>query len=280
MLGKLQNAARYFRGYNISTLAAGASFFMLLSIVPLLTLVVSLLRYLPWTLQDLLTMMEQILPEAVMSTAEDFVRDLYTSNLLAVASVSVVFSLWAASRGVYGMLNGINAILGADESRSYIRRRLTAIFYTFLLIIALFVTLALHVFGQSLLNLADQWDIWILEAVARLVHQRNLLTLGLLSLLFTMIFAFLPAKPMRLRHVVPPAIATAIGWMTFSWLFSIYVDHGGGRSYFYGSMTAVVLGMLWLYICMCIVFWGGVLCRMSELGQLNLRTLREFLKNP
>lgn len=279
MIQKFRTIARYFSGYNISMLAAGASFFMLLSIVPLLTLVLSMLRYLPWTLQDLLTMMEQILPAAVMDTAEDFMRDLYTSNMFAVVSISVVVALWAASRGVYGILNGINTILGADESRSYVRRRLTAILYTFLLILALFVTMALHVFGQTLLNLADQWDIRILEAVAQLVHQRNLLSLALLTLLFTLIFAVFPAKRMRLRNVFPPAVATAIGWLIFSYLFSIYVEHGGG-SYFYGSMATVVLGILWLYFCMCIVFWGGVLCHLSEMGKLNLRTLRDFLKKP
>ena len=275
MRKKYQSLSRYFSSFNISTLAASTSFFMILSIFPLLALVLSLLRYLPWTLQDLLIMMETVLPEALMDMAEDLMRELYTSNLLAVISVTILAALWSSSRGVYDILNGINAILGSDEHRSYLRRRLTAVFYTFLLFIALFFTLSLQVFGQQLLLAADQWDIWILTAITKLVHQRYLFTTAFLALLFTMIFAFFPAKKMHLRDVFPSALLTAVGWLLFSYLFSIYVDYGGG-SKFYGSMTTVVLGMLWLYICMCILFCGGVLCRLSEEGKLNLKTAKEF----
>lgn len=279
MLKKLRTISRYLSGFQVSTLAAGTSFFMIVSIVPMLALVLSMLRYLPLTLYDLLTMLESVLPDTVMEVAEDVMRDLYTSNVLAVVSVAVLAALWSASRGVFGILNGINAILGSDESRSYVRRRITAVFYTFLLIIALFVTLGLQVFGQTLLSMSDQWDLWILRAVAQLVHQRYFFTTALLTLLFTMIFAFFPAKHMHLRDVFPAALATALGWLIFSYLFSIYVDYGGG-SRFYGSMTTLVLGMLWLYICMCILFYGGVLCRLSEEGKLNWKTAKAFFTSP
>ena len=278
MLKKLKQAAGYFAGFDISTLAAGTSFFMILSIFPLLMLVLSLLRYLPWTLQDLLNMLSTVLPEPLMGTVGALMRELYTSNLLAVISVTVLVALWSASRGVFGIINGINTILGSDEHRSYLRRRLTAIFYTFLMIIALFLTLGLQVFGRSLLALIDRHDIRILEAIAQLIHQRNLFTMALLTLLFTAIYAFFPAKHMHLRHVFPPALMTAIGWLVFSYLFAIYVDYGGG-SRFYGSMTTVILGMLWLYICMCMLFVGGVLCRLAEENRLGFRALKEFLRS-
>ena len=279
MRKKLKAVAGYFASFDVSTLAAGTSFFMILSIFPLLMLVLSLLRYLPWTLQDLLNMLATVLPEPLMGTVSALMRELYTSNLLAVISVTVLVALWSASRGVFGIINGINTIMGAEEHRSYLRRRLTAIFYTFLMIIALFLTLGLQVFGRSLLALIDRRNIRILEAIAHLIHQRNLFTTAMLTLLFTAIYAFFPAKHMRLRHVVPPALLAAVGWLVFSYLFSIYVDYGGG-SRFYGSMTTVILGMLWLYICMCILFWGGVLCRLSEENRLGLKALKRFLSSP
>lgn len=275
MFKKLKTAAGYFAGFDISTLAAGTSFFMILSIFPLLMLVLSLLRYLPWTLQDLLNMLSTVLPDPLMGTVGALMRELYTSNLLAVVSVTVLVALWSASRGVFGIINGINTILGADEHRSYVRRRLTAILYTFLMIIALFLTLGLQVFGRTLLAIIDRHDIRILEAIAQLIHQRNLFTTALLTLLFTAIYAFFPAKHIRLRHVLLPALLTAVGWLAFSYLFSIYVDYGGG-SRFYGSMTTVILGMLWLYICMYMLFLGGVLSRLAVEGHLSCKSLKQF----
>ena len=205
-------------------------------------------------------------------------NDLYTSNVLTVVSVTVLVALWSASRGVFGIINGINTILGSDENRSYLRRRLTAIFYTFLLILALFLTLGLRVFGKSILSMIADWDLRLFSMVSKLVQLRFVFTTGILSLLFMMIFAVFPAKRMHLRNVVPAAVLTAVGWLVFSYLFSIYVDYSGG-SRFYGSMAMLVLSLLWLYICMCILFFGGVLCKLSEEGKLNLKTARLFFQS-
>ena len=274
MRKQFRQAAAYLGGFHVSTLAASASFFIILSIFPLLTLVLTLLRYLPVTLQDFLDMLTYVLPEALMEVAEDLLRELYTANLAAVVSVTVLVALWSASRGVYGILLGLSAIQGDTEHRSYLRRRLMALFYTFLLIIALFVTLGLQVFGDNLLALSYRVDFWLLEAVAQLVHQRYVVTTALLALLFSLIFAFFPARRLPLRHVLLPALATAVGWLVFSYFFSIYVTYGTFR--FDGSMTMLVLGMLWLYICMCILFYGGVLCRLSVEGQLGWKAAKNF----
>ena len=150
--------------------------------------------------------------------------------------------------------------------------------YTFLFIIAVFVTLGLQVFGQTLLHIIEGWDFWLLEPITQLVRLRFVFTTAFLALLFTMIFAFFPAKRMHLRDVFPSAVLTAVGWLAFSYFFSIYVEYGGG-SRFYGSMATVVLGMLWLYICMTILFYGSVLCRLSEEGRLNLQSLKKFFVN-
>lgn len=264
----LKAAVNYISSFQVSTLAASASFFMILSLLPLATLVLSLLRYLPLTLDDLLQGLEQVMPEAMMVLVVPLTRELYTSNAFAVISVTVLTALWSASRGVYGIQVGINTIMGSSENRSYVRRRLTAVLYTFLFIIAVFITLGLQVFGQTLLHIIDGWDFWLLEPITQLVRLRFLFTTALLALLFTLIFAFFPAKRMHLRDVFPSALATAVGWLAFSYFFSIYVEHGGG-SRFYGSLATVVLGMLWLYFCMTILFYGGVLCRLSEEGYLK-----------
>lgn len=275
MIERVRALLRYLSQFHVSTHAASTSFFMTLSVFPLLTLILSLLRYLPLTLQDLVGVLDNVLPAALVPVVEYLMNDLYSSNVLAVISVTVLFALWSSSRGVFGILNGINAILGADEYRSYLRRRLTAIFYTFLLIIALFLTLALQVFGKTILATVSGWDLRIFDMVSKLVQLRFVFTTGVLALLFMLIFAFFPAKRMHLRDVVPAAVLTAVGWLLFSYLFSIYVNRGGG-SHFYGSMTMVMLAALWLYICMSILFYGSVLCRLSEEGRLSLQSIKKF----
>ena len=277
MLKKFRQVFRYIGSFHITTLAGSTSFFILLSLIPLLTLILTLLRYLPLTLQDLLSALSGFLPAALMGTAKQLLNDLYTSNAAAVISVTAVLSLWSASRGVFGILNGVSSILGSQENRGYLRRRLTAIVYTFLMIIALFLTLGLQVFGTSILEMIAKRSLKVFQAVSQIMQLRFLFTAGILALFFMMIYAYFPARRMHLKNVVPGAILSAVGWLVFSYLFSIYVDHGGG-SRLYGSIAIILLSFLWLYSCMCILFFGAIICRLSADGKLNRESFRAFFR--
>lgn len=61
-----------------------------------------------------------------------------------------------------------------------------------------------------------------------------------------------------MKHL-PGAVFAAIGWMVVSWVFSVYVDIFEGFSSMYGSLTTIVLIMLWLYFCMYSILIGGVI---------------------
>lgn len=276
MVKRLKRVARFFSECNISTNAASASFFIVLSIFPLTALVLSLLRYLPVGPEDLLGILENVLPAIVVPLVRYLFNDLYSSNVLAVVSLTVVTAMWSASRGVFDLLNGVSRIMGEEEHRGYFHRRLTAIAYTVFLVLAVLLTLGLQVFGKTLLGVVARWDVRVFRFLSDLLRLRVVFTAALLALMFMPMYAIFPSRRMRLRDVVPGAVVASVGWLAFSYLFSIYVDYGGG-SRFYGSMAVAMLSLLWLYICMCILFYGAVLCRLSRNGLLNLRALREFL---
>ena len=67
----------------------------------------------------------------------------------ALVGVSAVTALWSASRGIYGMLTGLNAVYGVSENRGYIYTRSISVVYTFVFILILLLTLVLHVFGSA-----------------------------------------------------------------------------------------------------------------------------------
>ena len=73
-----------------------------------------------------------------------------------------------------------------------------------------------------------------------------------------MIYKFLPNRRTNLKRQIPGAVFAAIGWMIISWIFSVYVDVFQGFSDMYGSLTTIVLIMLWMYFCMYTILLGGV----------------------
>ena len=82
---------------------------------------------------------------------------------------------------------------------------------------------------------------------------------ALLDPVFIAMYTVLPNRKNRIRDTLPGALLGSAGWLIFSDLFSIYVEHFSDYTNIYGSVYAVALSMLWLYFCICIVFYGGVL---------------------
>ena len=87
----------------------------------------------------------------------------------------------------------------------------------------------------------------------------------LLPLLFWAILCVFPNRRIPLLRALPGAAGASLGWLVFSSLFSVYVQHFGSYSVFYGSLAGIAMAMLWLYVCMSILFYGGVLnCLLFE----------------
>ena len=70
-------------------------------------------------------------------------------------------------------------------------------------------------------------------------------------------FTALPNRPLHLRDSLPGAFLASSGWLIFSQLFGIYVEHFTDYTTLYGNVAAMAVGMLWLYFCMYILFFGG-----------------------
>lgn len=109
---------------QIPIYAGNASFFLLLSVFPIVSLLLSLLPYTPLTLEHLLGFCAQLAPDWLMRLLEYFIRTLYKSSSAAIISASVVLTLWSASKGMLSLLYGLDAVLEVRETRRYLRRRL------------------------------------------------------------------------------------------------------------------------------------------------------------
>ena len=127
------------------------------------------------------------------------------------------------------------------------------------LLLVLMLTLVLHVFGATLLQLLHIMESDVFTFVNGIVNLRFFLLLLVQSLFFALMFTFLPNGRNRFRDTVPGALLASIGWLVFSDLYSIYVENFSGYANIYGSVYAVALSMLWLYFCISIVFYGGAL---------------------
>ena len=249
------------RRMEIPTHASHACYFIVLAAFPALLLAVGLLRYTSLEASDLMALLEGSLPDALEPYFWRIISGTYESTSNVVVSLSAVLALWSAGRGMHGLLNGLNSVYGVEEKRSWLQIRLTSVFYTVLFLAVLLLTAALHVLEGTLGDwlranqnpLVSRWIDWLDWGFFAVVAAQ--------TLLFCTMFMFMPGHRNGFRDSLPGALFGSLGWMTFSALFSVYVDNFNRYTNIYGSVYAVALAMLWLYMCVSIVFYGAVLNR-------------------
>ncbi len=259
LLGKAVALARELRQMQIPSHAANAGYFIVLSVFPALVLILSVLRYTAFDAGDFMELLRAFLPEALMPAAERMIITTYAHTSTAMVSLSAVGALWSASRGIYGLLMGLNTIYGVEENRGYMHTRLMSMGYTFGFLVVLVFTLVLGVFGETLLSSLPAGRGALGEFLAEVVDFRFLLMLLLQTGLFTAMYTVLPNRKNTVSESFPGAVLASVGWLVFTRLFSYYVDNYSQYSSVFGSVYALALSMLWLYFCLSIVFYGGAL---------------------
>lgn len=260
-IGKLVRIGRTIGRLRIGVYGAGAAYFLILAAFPALALLLGVLRHTSLEASHLVSLLEGFLPQALLPEAELLIHDLYRSASRTFLGLSALTALWSASRGVYGLLRGLNAVYGAAENRGYFYTRLISVVYTFGFLLVLLLTLVLHVFGTELLEFLRRRSGGFFGFLLQIIDLRFFLLLILQTALFTLMYTFLPSRRSRLRDSLPGALLAAIGWTVFSHLFSLYAEYFPGRADLYGSVYAVALSMLWLYFCILILLYGGLLNR-------------------
>lgn len=261
LIGKCYRTGKEISQMRIPMHAAYASYFIILSLFPALLLILSILSYTSLDVTNLLDFIGDFLPYALMDTVRKLVYSVYRNSSGAVLGLSAVTALWSASRGIFGLLQGLNAIYGVSEKRNYFYTRFISLVYTFVFFLVLLLTLLLHVFGNTLIGMLSFSDRPVLQFVVDIIDFRFILLLVLQSLAFTAMFMALPNEHNSFFSSLPGGVLSSLGWLVYSDIFSIYVENFNRYSNIYGSLYAVALGMLWLYCCMNILFYGGALNR-------------------
>ena len=255
---KLQSFVHDISKYRVSLYAANASFYIILAFFPSIMLLVSLLPKVGFSQLDLLSAMRGIVPEILTPLIERIVSDMSSNSTFALVSVTALVAIWSSSRGVFCIQVGINAIHRSRESRSYLHRRALSMCYMLLFYIALIMSLLILGFGQEVATFFEMQSVPILNFIADIMQFRGLILLALLTLFFCAIYCVFPNQSVPFRKALPGAVLAALGWLIFTLCFSVYARYFSNYSVIYGSLSIIAFGMLWLYVCISILFYGCV----------------------
>lgn len=256
MLRNIQKFTDKITENHTSAYAAQSAFFIVLSLIPIILLLLTLVQFTPVTKGDVMTAVVQVIPKSIYPTIISIVNQVYNQSRTVIPLTAVV-AVWSAGRGVLSMSSGLNCVYGSKETRNYVYLRIRAGFYTLLFLAAIVLSLIILVFGNSLSIFINSYFPVVKHIMDYLIATRTIFAIIILTMINMTIYRFLPNKKVLFRRQLPGAIFTAIGWVFASFLFSAYLDIFKGFSDMYGSLTTIVLIMLWLYFCMYVMLLGG-----------------------
>ena len=244
---------------NIAAFASSSAYFLILSFIPLLLLITSILPYTTVTEEDLIRAIVQTTPEFANDIIIKLVVETYDKSP-AIVSFSAIITIWAGSLGMLALIRGLNCIYDIDERRNYFYLRLIASAYTVVMIVIMLLMLVLMVFGKFLEEFFIKMYSPISYIFTFLVNFRFILVIGIAFIMFALIYTYVPSAKFRFIYQLPGAIFSAVVWFGFSWIFSVYVEKTDNYS-LYGSLATPVILMFWLYSCMYIFFIGAFINR-------------------
>lgn len=268
---------------NVGIYAAQATFFIVLSAVPFIMLLVLCLKYvIDVDLQSMVSTLDRILPQELSVFVADILSEVfYRTQSTAMFSAAFITLLWSSSKGTMAIYCGLNQIYGTTKEQSWIRMRLLSFLYNILLIIILVASIVVLLFGNSIMNFVSAEFVFAHYLLNLIMKFRTLIFFVLFILAFAALFTFLPQKKNKYRGQLWGAAITAIGWLLASYWISIYITYFPGVSYIYGSLTAIMLLMLWLFFCIYILLMGAEINKHIENGyfwRIGMRILRIRVK--
>lgn len=208
-------------------------------------LFISLVQYTPVKEGMILNMVHSVMPAYISPFLIGIIHEMY-NNSIGIVSVAAVVAVWSAAKGIQYLMGGLNSVYDIEETRNWLFLRFRAILYTLLLVIAIVASLTLMVFGNSLQYLFTQYLPIIANITFWILQRRSLILLAILILFFAVLYKMLPNRKATFKSQLPGSVMAAVGWAFLSFGISIYVDYFNGFS-MYGSLTTIILVMLWLY---------------------------------
>ena len=263
-IGRAASLWQEIRELRVPLHSANTGFFLILSLFPALVLLLSIIRYTPLDVHSLLGFLEGIIPEALLPEVELLVVSTYENSTGTLVGLSALTAIWSASKGVYGLMAGLNRVYGVSEDRGWLYTRCISVLYTFVFLAVLLLTLIIHVFGSTILTLLPISRSRLVRILTGIVDFRFLLLLTVQTAVFMLLFAFLPNGRNRLRDTIPGALVASLGWLVISGAFSVYVERFASLKSIYGSVYTLALAMLWLYFCLCLIFYSAGLNQYLE----------------
>ena len=277
IFGSVRSFARRTAEDHLGAYAATGAFFLMLSFVPFVMILLAIARLLPINITSVMNTLISIMPAGLRDYASNIVEEVYTKSY-AIVPISVFILIWSASKFFHAMTNGLNVISQVKETRNWFATRLRSMLLVTIFIFAIVLVLLIGTSGENVSAAFEESLPVLYYIIEFFMPFRRLIGYFALILIFLFLYKFLPNRYYTFRSQLPGALIVSTVWIMFSYFISLYYTHNGSFQSIYGNLTGMVLAMIWLFFCMYFVLVGAELNRIiyeDPEGNVIVQTIQD-----
>lgn len=249
---------------DILSRAAQVAFYFSFAIFPLLYFLVSIFGILLESSQDLrgelFSYLRQVMPFAVFELIRKTVDEIVENSSGGKATLGLLITLWSASAGVDGIRTSLNEVYNIKESRSWPRTKIQSLILTLVVSLLTTVVLAIVFYGWQLVQFGLSGIGLQVTSPLVLVSIQWISIFVVMLLVCEVIYNLLPDfKTFRWEWITPGSVVAIILWVIMTSGFRTYLGFFNSYNKAYGSLGAVIIMMLWLYLTASALMVGGAI---------------------
>ena len=243
---------------RITTYSAACAYYLFMSLIPMIMLLVSVIQYTPLTQDMILEAISDYVPDQLYEILNSIISSIYSGGRVAL-TISILLTIWSAAASMKALMRGMDSVYDAERHEDFFVFSLRACIYMVVFVLMLLLSFFVMVYGGQILQLLYNFlphngavD-WLFDIAG---YMRFIVVLAVLALVFSFTYWRMPARKLRYKAQWPGAVFCALSWAVFSVIFSFYVSVSN-RFGAYGLIGTIIVAMIWLYYCFYFLLLGG-----------------------
>ena len=253
---------RNYSQHNVGKNAAALAYYLLFAIFPLLIFASNLLGLLKLDVYAITQTLSNFLPKDIVGLIESYLDYISHTSGHLLLWFSLVFSIWFPMRAVKGLMDDVRLAHHLSKPPNSLKYRLRQLIYTVVFLVVIILTLALSTLGEHVLGyigrLLPEYTPHISGFIPDFWQYLRFIPMALLMFAaLGALYALSMDKRPPIKQILPGIIAALISWMVVSIGFSFYVENFAHYSLIYGTMGAMIVLLMWLYMTALVLILGA-----------------------
>ncbi|QNL43609.1 YihY/virulence factor BrkB family protein [Oscillibacter hominis] len=238
---------RYYQ-HGVARDSAALAYYLLFMLFPFLIFISSLIGLLHLDVAAITTGLQNLIPKEVVDFLELYLSYVSQTSSSRMMWFGLVFSIYFPMRATNSLILSVRTAYHLGPPSKVLLHQLKTLIYTVFLILTIGLSLALVTVGNRMLDLLVT-NFHLPKIFASWWASLRFPALGLiLAFALGSLYALAQDRRQPLRNILPGILFSLVMWMTLSMLFSFYVENFANYTVIYGSIGAVIVLMIWLYL--------------------------------